>query len=103
MSEIKVYQLNDCDWWAGHDLDSVKLAYARDVGFETVAEAEAANVFYCMHELTAEEMAAQKFVDGDDPINADGTPGGELPFREALQRMIDRGDTFPCFFASTEY
>jgi hypothetical protein len=43
------------------------------------------------------------FVDGDDPINTDGTVGGILTFRQALARCAARGDSFPQFFASTEY
>lgn len=45
------------------------------------------------HELSDEELDRLKFVDGDDPINADGTPGGTLTFREALARCVARGDS----------
>lgn len=92
---IKVFKLNDCDWWAGSDLDSVVAAYKEQTG----EDAELDNP----HELNDAAMHKLKFVDGDDPINADGTPGGEITFRDELDIMIRRGDSFPCFFASTEW
>lgn len=95
-SLVKVYQVNSCDWWAGYDLESVIAAFKESMGFD---DDEVENP----HELCAGCMERLKFVDGDDPINADGTPGGKLTFREALQRMVDRGDALPCFFANTEY
>lgn len=101
MSEIKIFKLNDCDWWAGEDLDSVKSAYLREMDITDLQGIESA--FDDPRELFDEEMDRLKFVDGDDPINADGTPGGTLTFRAALSRCIERGDTFPQLFASTEF
>lgn len=96
MSEPKVFQLNHCDWWAGYDLESVKTAYLAEMEFD---ESEMKNP----HEVSDLDMERLKFVDGDDPINADGTLGGTQSFREQLNIMVARGQQFPCYFASTEY
>jgi hypothetical protein len=98
MNEQKptVFQLNEFDWWAGYDLESVKSAFLYETGFD---EGQLDNP----HEVADLDMERLKFVDGDDPINADGTPGGTRSFREQLDLMIARGEQFPCFFASTEY
>lgn len=99
MSEhsVKIFQLNPCDWWAGYDLESVIEEYKLQMD---VDDSELKNP----HEITDLDMQRLKFVDGDDPINADGTPGGTLSFRDALDQMIALDpNQFPCFFASTEY
>jgi hypothetical protein len=107
MSQVKIFQLNDWDWWAGYDLESVKAAYLKELGFTDPWDIE--NAFDDPHELSDEELDRLKFVDGDDPINEDGTPGGTRTFREQLNRIIAERDAsldaayFPCFFASTEY
>ena len=95
---IKVFRLDDCTWWAGNDLESCIADAMREYQLprNEVADADA-------HELSDQELDRLQFVDGDDPINTDGTPGGTLSFREALARCVARGDSFPQFFASTEY
>lgn len=98
MPEIKIFKLDDCTWWAGADLESCIVDAMREYGLprDEVADPDA-------HELSGEELDRLKFVDGDDPINADGTPGGTRSFRDELARQVARGDAFPQFFASTEY
>jgi hypothetical protein len=98
MGEIKIFKMTDCDWWAGLDLESCIADTVREYGLPR-DEAVDPNA----HELTDEELDRFKFIDGDDPINADGTPGGSRTFREQLALQVNRGDTFPQFFASTEY
>ncbi len=41
----KVFRMNSADWWAGFDIKSVKLAFAKDLGYSTVAAAERDRVF----------------------------------------------------------
>jgi hypothetical protein len=95
---IKVFRLDDCTWWAGADLESCIADAMREYQLprQDVANADA-------HELSDEELDRLNFVDGDDPINTDGTTGVTLTFRQALARCVARGDSFPQFFASTEY
>jgi hypothetical protein len=104
MKEAKIFQLNYCDWWAGYDLESVMAAYRKEMTEGHFAPCDPNDdIFDEPHELSDADMERLKFVDGDDPINADGTPGGTRSFREELRRQVERGDEFPCFFASTEY
>jgi hypothetical protein len=63
MGEIKIFKLNDCDWWAGEDLDSVKSAYLSEMDITDPQGIESA--FDDPRELFDEEMDQLKF-DGDD-------------------------------------
>lgn len=91
MSErIKVFQLNDCDWWAGSDLESVKAAYLAETG---VDQDEAFDEPY---ELSEAQIERLKFRRDDDNHT-------EATFKEELERMVAEGQKFPCFSASTEY
>lgn len=94
---VKIFQLNPSDWWAGYDLESVIAAFKLEMDLD---DSEIKDP----HEITDLDMQRLKFADGDDPINADGTLGGTLSFRDALNHMIALDpNQFPCFFASTEY
>jgi hypothetical protein len=84
----KIFRLNDTDWYAGEDLESVKSAYLKDTGLE---QDEA---FDDPHELSDEEMERLKFTRDDQE---------KVSFRVELTSMIASGCTFPRMFASTEY
>lgn len=91
MSEqiIKIFAINDCDWWAGYDLESCIVAAMSETGMardELLGWGEA-------HELTDEEMDTLKFVDDD---------GQQSTFREHLELSFRRDGAVPYFFASTE-
>ena len=90
--KVKVFQLNDCDWWAGYDLKSVMADYSKETG---VPPDEA---FEDPHELTDEEMEACTHYG-----NADRPEDPPRSFRQELNMMIEAGAGFPAFFASTEY
>lgn len=86
---IKVFKLDDCDWWAGENLADT-IAEARKQcgpGCYDNAEEDAVGV-------SDEAMQTLKFVDED---------GTTRTFAEELQRRIDAGAEFPSLFASTEY
>ncbi len=87
----KVFQINDCDWWAGYDLESTKVAYVKETGVPPE------DAFYNPRELTDEEMDTLLH-HGDD-----GEHKEPITFRQELERMIESGFEFPWFFASTEY
>lgn len=86
---IKVFQLDDCDWWAGENLPDVIAEARKQCGPDTYEDAETDAV-----EMSDEAMRTLQFVDED---------GTKRTFAEELQRMIDAGDTLPSLFASTEY
>jgi hypothetical protein len=98
--QVKVFQLNDFDWWAGYDLESVKAAYLADMGLKpTDHPDDLEDQFDNPHELTEEELDRFKFIYVD---REEGDPE-EAPFRERLNEVIALGHEFPCFFASTEW
>lgn len=85
---IKVFYLNDCEWWAGESLAAVKAEYLRVTG---LAEDEA---FDNPYELPDDSMEKLMFTDDD---------GLKMTFAEQLDRLIMSGARFPCFFATTEF
>lgn len=86
---IKVFKLDDYDWWAGENLTEVIAAAREQCGAETYEDAET-DAF----EVSSESMQTLRYVDED---------GTERTFAEELQRMIDAKTSFPCVFASTEF
>jgi hypothetical protein len=102
-NEIKVFQMNDCDWYAGATADDAIRGMAENLCYDTTPEAIAEMCEeYTVEpvELTAEDMERTMFSDEDE----DGTPGQVTrSFRAQLDAMIAAGDEFPYFFASTEY
>ncbi len=90
---MKVFQMNDCDWMAAATPEEAKAAYSLfnhlDIPEEEMLEFP--------RELTDEEMDRLRYVD------TEVQPESHRTFREQLQHMIETGETFPTFFASTEY
>lgn len=86
---IKVFRLNDCDWYAGETLEDCINEAIKQTG------------------LTRDEI-----VDGSDELSDNDLEKyhlqeeykiDKLTFREALDELIENNTVFPCFFASTEY
>ncbi len=94
---IKVFKINDCDWWAGRNAEETLAAYMAETGTDK-EEATGGDESF-PHELSEREMETMMFT--PDPDDGEGTE--PIPFREVLDRMIARGGPFPSFFASTEY
>jgi hypothetical protein len=92
ISGIKVFRINDCDWWAGASLDECIAAYIADTGDEDLIEDA--------RELTDEEM--EKFFFVEDEEDEDFRQGDKKPFRQKLEEMVRDGRPFPLMFASTE-
>jgi hypothetical protein len=86
--KIKVFKVNDCDWYAGEDLESIKDHIMWFTGYDADEE------FDDPYELSESEMRQYTFTDID---------GTTRDFKEELKKRIKDGDHFPCFFASTEY
>ncbi len=92
--KIKVFRVDDADWWAGEDVESVKAAYLEETGLD----AEEAFGGDEPWELTGETMDSTTFYDDLSDKEA-----GSRTFAEQLKQMVDAGCQFPCSFASTEY
>jgi hypothetical protein len=86
---MKVFYLNDCDWYIAATLEEAKGQCAADTGLP-VDEATEPDA----HELTDEDLDRLIFMDEDE---------GKLTFRQELERQIATGNTKPRMFASTEY
>lgn len=87
---MKLFMVNDCDWWAGESAESIK--------------PEALKMYGSLEETEFEDGGAPAAL-GDDLMdklifNDEGTL---RTFRAELDRLITAGATFPRFFASTEY
>ncbi len=98
MAELKVFKMNDCDWYAAENVEDAKRAMAEWNGYAPTPEgiAKMCEEFIVKPvELSAQEMEAERYwLDeaADSPT---------ISFRERLAEMIADGDEFPSFFAST--
>ncbi len=92
---IRVFEINDVEWWAGDCTPEEMLKFYMDETGVTHEEATGSEDEY-PKPLTEEEMDKMKFCDEDNP-------SVKRTFREELQRMIDGGAKFPSFFATTEF
>jgi hypothetical protein len=97
----KVFQMNDCDWWAGYDLVSVETAYVSEMGYDDdaigLALARVDGILDEASELSEGEMDRLIFIhDEGDPER----PHDKCTFGERLAEMVAEGMAFPCCFAS---
>lgn len=88
MTTIKVFALDDIEWWAGESLEACLAAALELAGPECYDDPE------LHHELSDEAMQRLKFVDED---------GSERTFAEELARRVAAGEKFPQPFAATDY
>jgi hypothetical protein len=97
---IKIFTMNDSEWYAGASADDALKGMAENLGFEDI---EACRAEYCTDgpivELDEDELETKTFVDEAE----DGSDGEKRTFRAQLTQMIANGEEFPCFFASTEF
>jgi hypothetical protein len=103
MADIKVFAMNDCDWYAAETLDDALRAMAELYCFpptpEGIADMRKEYEVNEPSELSAEAMARMTFQEEDE----DGSGAEMKSFRVKLDEMIAGGEEFPCFFASTEF
>jgi hypothetical protein len=91
---LKVFDMDDCTWYAALTVEDAKRQYAADMGEDSWDDFPEDYP----RELTNEEMARLKYV--ADPYDK---PDETEPFRDALAHMLAEGKEFPRFFATTEY
>jgi hypothetical protein len=87
---MKVFMLNDYEWWAAESLEEAISACMMQCGLSR----EEAYDENSMGELPDSEMERLQFMDDD---------GVQRSFKEQLQFMIDDSYPFPCIFATTEF
>jgi hypothetical protein len=89
---VQVFQINDCDWWAGEGTsEDVLVAYCAATGCtpEDATQDEGLPV-----PLTDAQLDSCKLVLEDNEI---------ITFRDYLEQLKLREVAFPCFFATTEW
>jgi hypothetical protein len=90
---IKIWNLDDCEWYAGRSLEEVSAFYKNQCGVDPDPD--------YVQELTGADLDRLKFaVDEPRRIPADQK---FITFREQLQNMVNAGEAFPNYFATTEY
>jgi hypothetical protein len=85
---VKIFCMNEYEWCAGRSLREVRRWYLKEVGGAAEDVEEAYEV--CDEGLNDLTFYPEK---ANSPRHS---------FRDELGRMIERGDEFPCFFATTE-
>lgn len=88
MSEVRVYRMDDMEWWAGASLADCVAEGRRQCGDECYPDDDE------QHELSDAEMQRLTFVDED---------GSKRTFAEELARRIAAGETFPQQFAAEDW
>lgn len=101
---IRVWRLNDCDWVAARTLTEAIDCLCKITG---ISRAEAVDESDKPRALTVGELAKLTFVTDEEEDNVTAIEGCPVykrhSFAVELQRRMDRGDEFPCYFASTEF
>lgn len=96
--EWKIYEMNDCDWYAARTPEEAVEAMRENMGYKSIEELRGDAMF---------ESEPQELSDGDmDRLSFyldDSGKGQKISFRAQLQRMIEGADELPGFFASTEF
>ncbi len=88
---IKVYKLNDYEWYAGESMqeciDWVVKNFGDEDNKEDIISEDA-------HEVLEAQMNTLIFVDDD---------GNKMTFKQQLDKMIESGEKFPCPFAFMDW
>ena len=103
---MNIYQMNDCDWYAAETLDEAKLCMAKMVANGEVTPAFEKEFLDNPRWIDDAEMDSLKFCEEYDERTDYANEldyRRKVSFREKLRQMIDAGEKFPTFFASTEY
>lgn len=95
-NEVKVWRVNDYEWWAGTNIESIKVAYKEATGIDPDSD----EGFDSPRELTAAEMGSMRYCYNEDGYFSENETRS---FREQIDLEISEGQTFPCYFAGTEY
>ena len=107
-ADIKIFEMNDCDWYAAATVEEALRAMADTLCFPATPEGIAA-----MREehgvaepvaLDADALSSLQFRDEDDEdCDEDGPKFRVISFQQRLDELIAAGESFPCFFASSEF
>lgn len=95
---MKVFAVNECDWWAAETAEEAFKAAMEEMGCETSEEFRVdGNAFDTPIEIEDADMLTMHI------RTDDGHEGELISFRDQLNNLIACGARFPLLFASTEY
>ncbi len=94
-SEIKIFAMNDCDWYAGRTAEEVEKKLQEDSDYN--------DDDWKLWGQSAKEIRKESYITMYVVRELDEGGTEEATFRTRLNEMIEEGAAFPCFFASTEY
>lgn len=97
---IKVFAMNDCDWVAAETAEDAVALYMKETGLSREEALEGKDQ---PDEMTEAQMLEEKFLAYEEDDEGDPLSPTTRTFREELDRRLAAGETFPCFFASTEH
>jgi hypothetical protein len=102
---IKVFAMNDCDWYAAATAEDALRGMATALCFPDGPQgiADMRNEYDVGDpvEVSAADMERLRFRFLDE--DGETVPESSTTFRERLAEMVRDREDFPCFFASTEY
>jgi hypothetical protein len=90
--KVRVFKLNDYEWWAGYDLDSIRVDYLKQTGVHPDSELG----FDGPQEIPEDAMLTLRYYYDESDLSKSRS------FREELDLLIANGQNFPCFFGGTE-
>ena len=94
MPTIRVYSMDDNEWWAGESLTACVAEGRRQCGGECYPDDPSEQ-----HELSDEEMQRLVFIDESDGAD----PPVKRTFAQELARRIAAGESFPQPFAAKDW
>lgn len=100
MSTIKVFAMNEGEWWAGESLQACCAEARRQTGCDREGTPPDERQYPSEgfgHVLSADDMARLVVVDTEGPQPL------RRSFAEQFAMDVDAGAPFPCLFAATDY
>jgi len=91
---IRVFRMDDNEWWAGESLEACVAEGRRQCGAECYPDDPDEQ-----HELSDEEMQQLVFIDESDGAE----PPVQRTFAEELARRVAAGEKFPQPFAAEDW
>lgn len=94
--EIKVFEMNDCEWWAGESLEAVIGEMCHQLACDDKAELQREG--YIDEDGTCSEIARETL----EKAKYRYEDGSQTTCFAVLQNLISSGHKFPCLIGSTE-
>jgi hypothetical protein len=92
---MKIFKINDCEWYIGESLNACMTQYKVDYG---VKDGEAGDPMYFDYsEVSEQELDELEFNYDEDE------PSLSRSFRDEMAIQINKGGAFPRLFATTEW